>query len=117
MKALADAWNLGDSQAALDLFTDDAHYVVPPDEQHYEGREQLFEFFGTDDPPPMSLVWHHVVFGPEQPLGAAENTYRGSRTYQGITLVRLENDRIADRREYQYPSELDWEASSAGNRF
>ena len=34
-----------------------------------------------------------------------------------ITLVRLENDRIADWREYQYPSDLDWEAFSAANRF
>jgi SnoaL-like protein len=117
MATLADAWNTGDSRAALDLFTDDAHYVEPPDEQRYEGREQLFEFFGADDPPPMSLVWHHIVFDSEQQLGAAEYTYRGARTYHGITLVRLESDRIADWREYQYPSDLDWEAFSAGNRF
>jgi hypothetical protein len=115
--ALADAWNAGESRTALDLFTDDAHYVEPPHEQHYEGHEQLFEFFGADEPSPMSLVWHHAVFDPEQQIGAAEYTYRGTRTYHGITLVRLENDRIADWREYQYPSELDWEAFSSGNRF
>jgi hypothetical protein len=40
----------------------------------------------------------------------------GTRTSHGITLVRLKDDRIADWREYQYPSELDWEAFSAGNR-
>jgi hypothetical protein len=114
---LADAWNMGDSRTALDLFTDDAHYVEPPDEQRYEGREQLLEFFGADEPPPMSLMWHHIVFDPEQQIGAAEYTYRGTRTYHGITLVRLESDRIADWREYQYPSDLDWEAFSAGNRF
>jgi hypothetical protein len=41
----------------------------------------------------------------------------GTRTYHGITPVRLKDDRIADWREYQYPSEMDWEAFSAGNRF
>ena len=46
MAALADAWNAGDSRTALALFADDAHYVEPPDEQRYEGHEQLFEFFG-----------------------------------------------------------------------
>jgi hypothetical protein len=117
MTGLADAWNTGDSRAALDLFAEDAHYVEPPDEQHYEGRTQLFEFFGKDDPPPMSLAWHHLVFDPEQQIGAAEYTYRGTRTYHGITLVRLEDDLIADWREYQYPSDLEWEAFSAGNRF
>ena len=117
MGTLADAWNAGDSLTALDLFTDDARYVEPPAEQLYEGREQLFEFFGADDPPPMSLVWHHIVFDAEQQIGAAEYTYAGSRTYHGIALVRLENGKIADWREYQYPSEMDWEAFSAGNRF
>jgi hypothetical protein len=71
----------------------------------------------ADDPPPMSLAWHHIVFDSEQQLGAAEYTYRAARTYHGITLVRLESDRIADSRENQYPSDLDWEAFSAGNRF
>jgi hypothetical protein len=117
MGTLAHAWNTGDSRTALELFTGDAHYVEPPDAQRYEGRDQLFEFFGADDPPPMSLVWHHVVFDPEQQIGAAEYTYRGGSTYHGITLVRLVDDRIADWREYQYPSEMDWEAFSAGNRF
>ena len=39
------------------------------------------------------------------------------RTFHGITLVRLEDDKIADWREYQHPSDLDWEVFSAGNRF
>ena len=117
MNTLADAWNAGDSRTALELFAEDAHYVEPPDEQRYEGRVQLYAFFGKDDPPPMSLIWHHIVFDPEQQIGAAEYTYRGTRTYHGITLVRVEDDLIADWREYQYPSELEWEAFSAGNRF
>jgi SnoaL-like domain len=117
MEGLADAWNRGDSRTALESFTDDAHYVEPPDEQRYEGRDQLFAFFGADDPPPMSLAWHHLVFDPELQMGAAEYTYRATSTYHGVTLVRLRDGLIADWREYQYPSDLDWEAFSAGDRF
>ncbi len=117
MERLAHAWNTGASRTALALFTDDARYVEPPDEQRYEGHEQLFAFFGADDPPPMSLVWHHLVFDPELQVGAAEYTYRGTSTYHGVTLVRLQDDLIADWREYQYPSDMDWEAFSANDRF
>ncbi len=104
------------TRTALELFAEDAHYVEPPDEQRYEGQYSSM-LLRAGRSPPMSLIWHHVVFDPEQQIGAAEYTYRGTRTYHGITLVRLEDDLIADWREYQYPSELDWEAFSAGNRF
>jgi SnoaL-like domain len=117
MEAIADAWVRGDTHAALARFTDDARYVDPPDEQRYEGQGELFAFFGGDDPPAMALTWHHLVFDPELQLGAGEYTYTGTRTYHGIALVRLDGDRIADWREYQYPSELAWEIFSAGNRF
>lgn len=117
MNTLAEAWNRGDTGTALDLFTDDARYVEPPDIQRYEGREELSEYFGSDDPPPMSLTWHHLVFDPQRQIGAAEYTYRGTGKYHGIALVRLEDGKIADWREYQQSSELEWEAFSAGNRF
>ena len=117
MEAIADAWVRGDARAALARFTDDARYIEPPNEQRYEGRDELFVFFGGDDPPAMSLAWHHLVFDPELQIGACEYTYTGTSTYHGVALVRLEGDRIADWREYQYRSELPWETFSAGNRF
>lgn len=117
MEAIADAWVRGETRAALDRFTEDARYVEPPDAQRYAGRDELFAFFGGDDPPAMTMTWHHLVFDPEQQLGAGEYTFTGTRTYHGIALVRLEGDRIADWREYQYRSELPWETFSAGNRF
>jgi SnoaL-like domain len=117
MEGVADAWNRGDSRRALARFSDDARYVEPPDEQRYAGRDELWTFFGGEDPPAMSLTWRHLVFDEHEQIGAAEYTYTGGRTYHGIALVRIDEGLIADWREYQYPSELDWETFSAGNRF
>lgn len=117
MDDVVDVWNRGDSRRALARFADDTHYVEPPDEQRYVGRDELWSFFGADDPPPMSLAWNHVIFDEDRQIGAAECTYTGAHTYHGIAPLRIEDDLIADRREYQYASELDREAFSAGNRF
>ncbi len=118
MDDVADAWNRGDSRRALERFTEDARYVEPPDVQRYVGHDELWTYFGGDDPPPMSLTWHHLVFDEADQLGAAEYTYAGEgSTYHGIALVRIEGDRIADWREYQVRSDLDWERFAAGNRF
>jgi hypothetical protein len=111
MDDLADAWMRGDTERALARFTDDARYVEPPDVQRYVGRDELRTYFGGDDPPSMSLAWHHLVFDDAEQVGAAEYTYVGDSTYHGIALVRLEGDRIADR------SDLDWARFAAGNRF
>jgi limonene-1,2-epoxide hydrolase len=116
MNDVADAWIQGDTDRALSRFTDEARYVEPPDLQRYTGREELRAYFGGDDPPPMSLTWHHLVFDETQQLGAAEYTYEGGSRFHGVALVRIEDDRIADWREYQVRSDLDWERFSAGNR-
>jgi hypothetical protein len=118
MDDVADAWMRGDAERALARFTDDACYVEPPDVQSYAGRDELRVYFGGDDPPPMSLTWHHLVFDETEQLGAAEYTYRGQgSTFHGVALVRIVDDRIADWREYQVRSDLDWERFSSGNRF
>ncbi|MFN8233982.1 MAG: nuclear transport factor 2 family protein [Actinomycetota bacterium] len=118
MDDVADAWMRGDTDRALARFSDDARYVEPPDVQRYVGRDELRVYFGGDDPPPMSLAWHHLVFDEVEQVGAAEYTYRGQgSTSNGVALIRIEDDLIADWREYQARSELDWETFSAGNRF
>lgn len=118
MDDVADAWMRGDTDRALARFSDDARYVEPPDVQRYVGRDELRVYFGGDDPPPMSLTWHHLVFDDVEQVGAAEYTYRGQgSTFHGVALIRIEDDLIADWREYQARSELDWETFSAGNRF
>jgi hypothetical protein len=77
LATIATAWIEGDTATALACFTDDARYTEPPDTQHYEGRAALFEFFGGDDPPPMQMAWHTVLFDEDEQMGAAEYTYTG----------------------------------------
>jgi ketosteroid isomerase-like protein len=115
MEAIAERWIAGDTRRALELFTEDAVYMEPPDEQRYEGREELFEFFGGDDPPPMQLRWHHLVVDGD--VGAAEYTFRGNRQYHGIAIVHLRDGKISRWREYQVESTLDWEDFAGPSRF
>ena len=117
MNTIADAWNAGDTERALACFTDDAVYMEPPDEQVYRGRDELWEFFGEEEPPPMHLDWHHMVFDERSQIGAAEYTYEGTNRYHGVALVQIRDDRIASWREYQTQSDLDWETFTGPGEF
>jgi hypothetical protein len=114
---IARAWNEGDTQTALACFTDNARYTEPPDEQHYVGRDELSTFFGGEDPPPMSMAWHTILFDPETQMGAAEYTFIGTNTYHGVVVIKVRGDRVANWREYQHRSDLDWEGFTALNPF
>jgi ketosteroid isomerase-like protein len=117
LRKVAEAWNEGDTASALACFAEDAKYTEPPDTQHYEGRQALHEFFGGEDPPPMRMVWHTVVFDEDRQLGAGEYTYIGTNTYHGVAVIRLRDELIANWREYQYRSDLGWEDFTALNSF
>jgi hypothetical protein len=117
LETVAVAWNGGDTATALACFTDDARYTEPPDTQHYEGRRELFEFFGGDEPPPMRMAWHTILFDRDRQMGAAEYTFTGTNTYHGVVMIRLRDDLIANWREYQVRSDLDWQAFTALNPF
>jgi SnoaL-like domain len=108
MRTIERAWSTGDAAAAAACFTEDAVYVEPPDRQRYAGRDELFELSGGDDPPPMSMTWHHVVFDPAQQVGVGEYTFRGRRQFHGMAIVHVEGGKIRRWREYQYESEADW---------
>ena len=117
LRTVAEAWNEGDTSAALACFAEDAKYTEPPDAQHYEGRHALYDFFGGEDPPSMRMVWHTVVFDEDQQLGAGEYTYNGTSTYHGVAVIRLRDELIANWREYEYRSDLAWEDFTALNAF
>jgi hypothetical protein len=117
LETIARAWNEGDTHTALAYFTDDARYTEPPDTQHYEGRDQLYEFFGGEDPLPMAMSWHTILFDEGQQMGAAEYTFTGTSTYHGVVVIRLHDDLIANWREYQVRSDLGWEAFTSLNPF
>jgi hypothetical protein len=117
LRTVAEAWNEGDTRTALACFAADARYTEPPDTQHYEGHQALYEFFGGEDPPPMRMVWHTVVFDDAQQLGAGEYTFEGTNTYHGVVVIRIRDDLIANWREYQHRSDLGWEDFIALNPF
>ena len=107
---VSHGWRSGDARAVADCFAEDAVYVEPGGRQAYRGRNALYEFFGGESPPPMTMEWHNVVFDPEQQCGAAEYTFRGTNQYHGLVLIRCRNGAISHWREYQYRSDVDWRA-------
>jgi ketosteroid isomerase-like protein len=119
LETVAAAWERGDARTAADCFAEDAVYSEPPDQQLYQGRAQLFEFFGGDQRPPprMEMTWHHVVFDEERLIGAGEYTFQGRNRYHGAVLIRIANGKIANWREYQYRSGLAWDEFVGVNRF
>ena len=117
LEQVARGWNTGDAATSAACFAEDAVYLEPPDRQSYRGRDGLFEFFGGDDPPPMSMRWHHVCFDERAQIGAGEYTFEGRKRYHGVVLVELENGLIARWREYQYESRLEWEDFVGASRF
>jgi uncharacterized protein (TIGR02246 family) len=105
---LADAWNRGDAAAGANCFTEDAVYLEPPDRQYYVGRDQLFSFFGGDQPgeASMSMTWHHVAVDEAADRVFGEYTYTGNNTYHGVVVIQLRDGLISSWREYQYRSTL-----------
>ena len=119
LETIAAAWGRGDARTAADCFAEEAVYSEPPDRQLYRGRSELYDFFGgnEDPPPPMQMTWHHVVFGEDEQVGAGEYTFQGRNRYHGAVLIRIADGKIANWREYQYRSELDWDEFVGLNRF
>ena len=119
MMQLADAWNKGDARAAAELFAEDALYSSPPNSRIHEGRKELFEWFGGAHgrPKPMQMMWHHLVFDEEQQIGAGEYTFTyGARTH-GMALIRMRDGKIANWREYEIDSPLNWDVLVGKNQF
>lgn len=119
METVAAAWTEGDARKAADCFTEDALYLEPPDRQFYSGRPALYEFFGggKKPEPPMKMTWHHLAFDEESQVGFGEYTFQMNRRYHGVVVVRLRSGKIANWREYQYESPLEWKEFVRKNTF
>jgi ketosteroid isomerase-like protein len=119
MATVAAGWNAGDARKAAERFTEDALYLEPPDKQFYAGRPALYEFFGgaTKPEPPMKMTWHHLAFDEGSQVGFGEYTFQMNRRYHGIVVVKIRSGKIANWREYQYESKLDWKDFVAKSPF
>ena len=65
----------------------------------------------------MKMTWHHLAFDEATQVGFGEYTFQMNNRYHGIVVVRIRDGRIANWREYQYQSPLDWETFVDENRF
>lgn len=119
MYRIAESWNTGNARQAADCFSEDAVYLEPPEKQLYRGRAELYEFFGGDRGTdiPMHMTWHHLAFNEKEQVGFGEYTFQMRGRYHGIVVVRIEAGMIKYWREYQYPSELNWDEFTAHNPF
>lgn len=119
MRTVAAGWNEGNARKAANCFTEDAVYMEPPDRQVYAGREALFEFFGGSKgtEKPMHMTWHHLAFDAKSQIGFGQYTFALNNQYHGVVAVKLDGGRIHSWREYQYKSDLGWEAFTGKGNF
>jgi hypothetical protein len=116
LHTLADAWSRRDYASAAAFFAEDVHYADPL-RYAVAGREQLLAFFTADDGLPQITHWHNIVFDDRRQIGAAEYTYTGTHTYHGVTLVRVQADRITHWREYQHIDSRPWSDFAGATAF
>ncbi|MEO8228322.1 MAG: hypothetical protein ABI628_01025 [Chloroflexota bacterium] len=110
---LGDGWTRGDAEAVAAEFADEVRYGDPT-RYRFGSRSELIPFF---KPPPagQSVAWHRRLFDESAQSGAAEYTYEGHRRYHGAVIVEIgADDKIADWREWQHVSELDWDRFANG---
>ncbi len=119
MQALANAWNQGDTQAAADLFSKNAVYSQPPDTQLYQGRDKLYEFFGGANgrPGAMSMTRHHLAYNENAQIGLGEFSFTYGSTAHGVAVVKIEEGKITNWREYWVSSDLGWKEFVKENDF
>lgn len=108
MQTVADGWNNFEPKKSVECFTEDVIYIEPPDKQLVVGKENLFKYF--DNPKPMKLVWHNLMFNEEKQIGSGEFTFtmEGRQGNHGVVVVELEKGKIKLWREYYKISDLDF---------
>ena len=116
---LTDAWDSNNARQAADCFTDDAMLSSPPNPEIRKGRRELFEFFGGEKGrlKPVSILWHHLIFDPATQIGAGEFTFTYQVRTHGMVILRIVNGKIANWRQYEVESRMNWEEMVGENRF
>ncbi|MCU0419886.1 MAG: nuclear transport factor 2 family protein [Cyclobacteriaceae bacterium] len=110
LHTLARSWSTQETAAAVACFTPDATYMQPPDEQFYQGHEQLRSYFGALKPG-TTLVFHQLWFDEETQTGAGEFTFGNTHTQSGVTgvaVIQLKDGKINAWREYFMAGPLDF---------
>jgi ketosteroid isomerase-like protein len=113
---LASGWARRDYAAVAQEFSEDVRYGDPT-RYSFNNRRDLQAFFENDEGYEQRTVWHTVIFDEAQQIGAAEYTYEGTHRYHGMVLIRVEDGRITNWREYQHINDKPWEEFVAATMF
>jgi hypothetical protein len=105
---MADAWARRDYGAAVEAFAPDVDYTDPL-RYSFGSRDELRKFFENDEGYTQSTRWHTIIFDESKQTGAAEYTYKGTHRYHGLVLIKIEEGRIKQWREYQHIDPREWE--------
>lgn len=94
-------------------------YSSPPDPMIRKGRQALFEFFGGEKGrlKPVSMLWHHLIFDNATQIGAGEFTFTYQIRTHGMVILQIKNGKIANWREYEVESPMNWEQLVGENLF
>ena len=65
----------------------------------------------------MNMQWHHLLFDEANQIGAGEYTFTYQVRTHGMVIVRIVNGKIANWREYEQQSPMEWERFVGANRF
>lgn len=110
MQTVSEEWNEGNTKKASECFADDAIYIEPPDKQFFQGRDQLFVYFGGDSgrKNQMKMKWHNLVFDEHTQVGMGEYTFEMSNMNHGVAVVKIKNGKIKTWREYLWTGKLNY---------
>jgi hypothetical protein len=119
MTKIAAGWNTNNAKSAASCFTEDAIYSSAPSQKLRRGRTELYQWFGGDNgrPKSMRMQWHHLIFDPDQQIGAGEYTFEYETRTHGLVIVKIRDGMVANWREYEHNSTLSWDAMVGDNRF
>jgi hypothetical protein len=65
----------------------------------------------------MTMQWHHVAFDDASQIGMGEYTFTYQIRTHGIVVIRVAERKIANWREYEVESPLDWNQLVGSNKF
>ena len=114
LQDLAEAWNKGETDKALEFFTLDAIYMQPPGICFFQGYDQLNVLFSSLKPGE-NFTWHSIWFNSGTQSGAGEFTFRINKAH-GIAVIETYQGKIKLWREYQWQGSLHWEQFIAVDR-
>lgn len=119
MNALAAARKEGNAAKVSELLTGNAIYSNLATGETRKGQAAVARLLGSGKTSvkATSIQWHHLLFNEKEQIGAGEFSLEGTPRHHGMVIVKLENGKISNCREYRLASSRSWEKITAENQF